>query len=150
MNSNLCEFLDEEPPKEHVLKGGHVFSAYDGEVVEKIFDYEMTMRGHIVSIPNPKPQHSYDCIVDLNNSGKLIKVQVKSSKTEDEAMISSGTNKNKKPYDLNKIDFICIYLKGSNRWFNIPMRVLEGKLKLRLGKNKSKYMMYKDNWEFKL
>ena len=81
-------------------------------------------------------------------SGKLIKCQVKSSKSETEVVISSGTASNKKPYSKNLIDFICIWLRGSNRWFHIPIGEVYGLKKIRLGKHKSIYMKYLDNWNF--
>ena len=155
MSGNLNEFIDEKndvvlptKTKPTYKNGGHINSTFEGEKVELMFQYLATEKGHVVSFPFPKPSHSYDCIVDKNNTGELFKVQIKHSKTEDECIIASGTASNKKPYPLDKVDFFAIYFKGSDRWFIVPRSIVGDKLKLRIGKI-TKYSKYKDNWNFK-
>jgi hypothetical protein len=135
----------------------HKNTVRDGEKSEQMFSTKCFVEmGYMVS--RPIGTSDYDCVVDVK--GKLLKVQVKSSRRQcagggRNVMICKGTNavksgkQGKYPYPENSVDFFAIHDVNNDEWYIISRSATGDAKQIRLSKGEGKYSNFKDNWEFK-
>ena len=125
-----------------------------GELAELRFSIAASEKGYKVSRPifhNSK----YDVILD--NGRRLYRVQIKSTHTVTyrrslpvyEVCVSHGKN-HKGSYTKSQIDAVAVYLGRLDLWYLMPVKEIEGKVKItfRPDSTKSKYNKYAMGWDF--
>jgi len=117
-----------------------------GEWVELVFMVRAV--GQRLRLSKPWGESSgYDFAVELE-SGRMVRVQVKSTMFKDRGGYSCSVRGSKGPYKGNPFDFLAAYVIPEDVWYIIPAAKfkMQGSVALYPRLSGSKYDVYKEAW----
>jgi len=118
-----------------------------GEWSELRFAVKAMEQGLRLSMPWGESS-GYDFLVEAG-SGRMVRVQVKSTMFREGAGYSCSLKNSRGPYRGNAFDFVAAYVIPEDVWYLIPRKKIRGKWSISLHPEleNAKYSAYKEAWD---